>query len=151
MHCQSDAVPALHRRTVRLRKAPTVAAALVVVLSATAGIAQADPTPANGPIPTIDSDGTYEVGTEIGPGTYSSPGPVGDSPCFWKRLDGSTVVDSALSKKPQVVQIGSDDSAFKTDHCQPWQKLDCAASCLPAAENPHDVVGELRSFLASHQ
>ena len=116
-----------------------------------AGTAQADPTPADGPRTTIDSDGTYAVGTEIAPGTYSSAGPVEDSACYWKRLNGSTVVDNALSRKPQVVQIDSGDTAFKTDHCQPWQKLDCAASCPPAQAAPHDVVGELRGFLAAHQ
>ena len=107
MYCKPDDVPALHRRAVRLRKAPTVTAALVVAMCGTAGIAQADPIPADGPRTTIDSDGTYAVGTEIAPGTYSSAGPVEDSACYWKRLNGSTVVDNALSKKSQVVQIDS--------------------------------------------
>lgn len=101
-------------------------------MCAAGGIAQADPTPADGPRTTIDSDGTYSVGTEIAPGTYSSAGPVGESACYWKRLNGGDVVDNALSSKPQVVEIGPGDTAFKTDGCQPWQKLDCAASCLPA-------------------
>lgn len=150
MYHESDGVAALHRRAVRLRTAPTVTTALIVALCGTAGVAQADPTPADGPRTTIDSDGTYGVGTEIAPGTYSSAGPVGDSACYWKRLNGSTVVDDALSKKPQVVQIDSVDTAFQTDHCKAWQKLDCAASCPPAAQASHDVVGELRGFLASH-
>ena len=146
MYYESDGVRALH-----LRKAPSVAAALVIAMSGTAGIAQADPAPADGPATTISSDGTYAVGSEIAPGTYSSAGPVGGTPCYWKRLSGSTVVDNALSKKPQVVQIDSGDTAFKTDECQPWQIVDCAASCLLDGEAPHDLVGELRSFLASHQ
>jgi hypothetical protein len=146
MYYESDGVPAMD-----LRKAATAIAALVVAMFGTAGIAQADPAPADGPRTTIDGDGTYAVGTDIAPGTYSSAGPVGDSACYWKRLNGSTVLDSALTKKPQVVQIGADDSAFKTVNCQPWQTVDCAPSCLPAEEAPHDVVGELRSFLASHQ
>jgi hypothetical protein len=132
-----------------MHKTPAVAAALVVAMSSTATIAHADPAPADAPRTTIDSDGTYAVGTEIAPGTYSSVGPVGESTCYWKRLNGSNVVDSALSKKPQVVQIDSADTAFKTYNCQPWQKLDCAASCPPAAAPPHDVVGELRNFLAA--
>jgi hypothetical protein len=134
-----------------MRNATSIAAALVIAMSGTAGIAEADPAPADGQTTTINSDGTYTVGSEIAPGTYSSAGPVGDTPCYWKRLNGSTVVDNALSKKPQVVQIDSDDTAFKTDECQPWQIVDCAASCLPAGEALHDLVGELRSFLASHQ
>jgi hypothetical protein len=129
-------------------KAPTVTVALVVAMCGTAAIAYADPTPPDGPRATIDADGTYAIGTEITPGTYSSAGPVGDSACYWKRVSGTNVVDNALSRKPQVVQIDSDDKSFKTDHCQPWQKLDCAASCTPAEPAPHDVVGELRGFLA---
>jgi hypothetical protein len=133
-----------------MRNAASVTAALVIAMSGTAGIAQADPAPADGPTTTINGDGTYAVGSDIAPGTYSSAGPVGDSPCYWKRLNGSTVVDNALSKKPQVVQIDSGDTTFETDDCQPWQRLDCALNCA-AEPAPHDVVGELRDFLASHQ
>jgi hypothetical protein len=133
---KSDSLPALHRRAVRLSKAPSVTAALVVAMCSTAGIAQADPTPADGPRTTINSDGTYAVRTEIAPGTYSSAGPVGDKACYWKRLNGSTLVDNALSEKPQVVQTGSGDTAFVTDYCEPWQKLDCAASCCPPTMRP---------------
>jgi isoaspartyl peptidase/L-asparaginase-like protein (Ntn-hydrolase superfamily) len=151
MYDKSDSLLALHRRAVRLSRAPSVTAALVAAMCGTAGIAQADPTPADGPGSTINSDGTCAVGTEIAPGTSRSAGSVRDKACYWKRLNGSTIVDNALSRKPQVVQIGSGDTAFMTDYCQPWQKLDCAASCLPANDAPDDVVGELRSFLASHQ
>jgi hypothetical protein len=129
-------------------KAPAVIVALVVSMCGTAAIAHADPTSPDGPRTTIDTDGTYRIGTDIAPGTYGSAGPVGDSACYWKRVSGTSVVDNALSRKPQVVQIDSGDMSFKTDHCQPWQKLDCAASCPPAEPAPHDVVGELRSFVA---
>ena len=131
-------------------KKSTIAAALIAAMCGSAGIAHADPTLPDGPRTTIDGDGTYAVGTEIAPGTYSSAGPVGESACYWKRLNGSTVVDDALSKKSQVVQIDSGDSAFKTDRCQPWQMVDCPASCSPAEETPHDVIDGLRSFLASY-
>src|SRR3954447_16960471 len=146
MYYESDGVPAMD-----LRKAATAIAALVVAMFGTAGVAQADLTLPDGARTTINADGTYAVGTEIAPGIYSSAGPVADSPCYWKRLNGTTVVDDALSKKPQVVQIGSGDTAFKTDRCQQWQMVDCAATCPLAEEDPHDVVGELRSFLASQQ
>lgn len=84
----------------------------------------------------------------MAPGTYSSAGPVGDSACYWKRVSGTNVVDNALSRKPQVVQIESGDKSFKTDLCQPWQKLDCAVTCPSTEPTSHDVVGELRSFVA---
>ncbi|ORB82612.1 hypothetical protein B1987_00600 [Mycobacterium kansasii] len=90
-----------------------------------ADVAAADPQPAppSAPKTTIDHDGTYTVGTDIAPGTYSSAGPVGNGTCYWKRLgnpDGA-LLDNALSKKPQVVQIQPTDKAFKTSGCQPWQ------------------------------
>ncbi len=71
----------------------------------------------------MDHDGTYVVGTDILPGTYSSAGPVGNGTCYWKRMgnpDGA-LIDNALSKKPQVVQIEPTDKAFRTTGCQPWQ------------------------------
>ena len=131
-------------------KSTAVAAAALIALSwgAAAGLAGADPPapppgPAPGPAPgpppgpqapgpktTIDHDGTYAVGTDIVPGTYTSAGPLDKGVCYWKRLgpgdDGKQLVDNAMSKKPQVVRIDPTDKAFKTDGCQPWQKDDSA-------------------------
>jgi len=111
-----------------------IAAAVLVLTGggAAAGIARADPPapppgPPPGPERTIDHDGTYVVGTDIAPGTYSSAGPVAGGTCYWKRmssLNGRDIVDNAMSLKPQVVQIDPGDKAFKTDGCQPWQKTD---------------------------
>ncbi|GBE68105.1 hypothetical protein MFM001_45670 [Mycobacterium sp. MFM001] len=82
------------------------------------------------PKTTIDHDGKYVVGTDIAPGVYTSAGPVNKGACYWKRLgagdNGSEILDSAMTKKPQVVQIEASDKAFKTDGCQPWQKNDSA-------------------------
>ncbi|MDT7765931.1 MAG: hypothetical protein QOC63_5351, partial [Mycobacterium sp.] len=33
----------------------------------------------------MNADGTYTVGKDIQPGTYSSAGPVGNGACYWKR------------------------------------------------------------------
>ncbi len=115
------------------------AATLVVVACGPlSGIASADPPvpPSPGPLPgppasgpaaaapqtAMDHDGTYAVGADITPGTYSSPGPVTDSTCYWKRVgsDGNTV-DNAMTKKAQVVQIDASDKSFKTTGCQAWQ------------------------------
>lgn len=115
------------------------AAALTIVgWLAAAGVAGADPDPVPSPAPTpapgapapagspkttIDHDGVYNVGTDIAPGTYSSAGPVGTGTCYWKRTgnpDGA-LVDNAMTKKPQVVQILPTDKTFKTSGCQPWQ------------------------------
>jgi hypothetical protein len=129
-------------------KAAPVAAIFVVAgvmlagSAAPAGVAGADPqpTPSPGPKTTIDHDGTYTVGTDIAPGTYSSAGPVGNGTCYWKRLgnpDGA-LIDNALSKKPQVVQIDPTDKAFKTTGCQPWQ---ATPDATPPADVPGPVAG----------
>jgi hypothetical protein len=127
-------------------KSTAIATAALIVLSwgVAGGLASADPPapppgPAPGPSPgpqaagpktTIDHDGTFAVGTDIVPGTYSSAGPIGNGTCYWKRVagdDGKQLVDNAMSKKPQVVRIDPTDKAFKTDGCQPWEKNDAAS------------------------
>ncbi|GFG65157.1 hypothetical protein MKUB_26470 [Mycobacterium kubicae] len=123
--------------------ARTAAVALVLAgyAAGSAGFASADPAPTPPPAPktTIDHDGTFAVGTEIAPGTYSTAGPVGNGTCYWKRLgnpDGA-LIDNSLSKKPQTVQIEATDKAFKTDGCQPWQITDAPAP----AELPGPAAG----------
>jgi hypothetical protein len=113
--------------------------------AASAGVAGADPDPSPppGPKTTIDKDGTYAVGSDIAPGTYSSAGPVENGTCYWKRLgnpDGN-LIDNALSKKPQVVQIDPTDKSFKTSGCQPWQLTPDATP--PANTPPPGVQGTL--------
>jgi hypothetical protein len=119
-----------------------LAAALVLAGSASGGIASADPTPAPpppGPKTTIDADGTYAVGKDIQPGTYSSAGPVGDGACYWKRSNGTDIVDNALSKKAQIVQIEPTDTSFTTNECQAWQLTD-----QPVPQSgPGDLMGAL--------
>jgi hypothetical protein len=121
-------------------KSTAIAAAALIALSwgAAAGLASADPPapppgpapgpPGPGPKTTIDHDGTYAVGTDIVPGTYTSAGPIGSGVCYWKRLgdDAKQPIDNAMSKKPQVVKIDPTDKTFKTDGCQAWQKNDAA-------------------------
>lgn len=131
-----------------VRSKPTaVAAAVLIVMGcgAAAGVASADPpgplpgppappappgAPAQaGPKTVIDHDGTYMVGTDVIPGTYTSGGPVEGRTCYWKRLsspNSSDIIDNAMTKKPQVVLIDPTDKAFKTDGCQPWQRSDTA-------------------------
>ncbi|WP_231974717.1 hypothetical protein [Mycobacterium sp. E1747] len=99
--------------------------------------------PGPGPKTTIDKDGIYNVGSDIAPGIYSSGGPVNNGTCYWKRTgnpDGN-IIDNAMSKKPQVVQIDPTDKAFKTSGCQPWQLTPDAA--LPPTTPPAGVQGTL--------
>jgi hypothetical protein len=125
----------------------TKAAGAVVILAGcvvATGTAYADPPPPPGPKTTIDADGTYTVGKDIEPGVYSSAGPVGDGACYWKRVNGSDIVDNALSKKPQTVQIEPTDTAFTTNECQSWQKTDGA---LPAQPGPGELLGQLGQLI----
>jgi hypothetical protein len=119
-----------------------VAAAVVLVGSAaSAATAEADPVPAPPPAPktTIDADGTYAVGKDIQPGTYSSAGPVGDGACYWKRVNGTDIVDNALSKKAQIVRIEPTDTSFTTRECQAWQQTDAPVP----VQGPGDLLGQL--------
>ncbi|WP_459953525.1 hypothetical protein, partial [Mycobacterium avium] len=110
----------------------------------------ASPSPSASPAPapaapktTIDKDGIYAVGTDIAPGVYSSGGPVGNGTCYWKRMgnpDGA-VIDNAMTKKPQVVQIDPGDKSFKTSGCQPWQLTPDAVP--PPSAPPAGVQGTL--------
>jgi hypothetical protein len=109
-----------------IRTAAVAAAIVLVGAAASTATAHADPAPAPPPAPktTIDADGTYTVGKDIQPGVYSSAGPVGDGACYWKRVNGTNIVDNAMSKKAQIVQIDPTDTAFTTNQCQPWQLTD---------------------------
>jgi hypothetical protein len=129
-----------------------VASAVLVFAGccASTATAYADPAPAPGPKSTIDHDGTYTVGTDIAPGTYSSAGPVGNGACYWKRLNGNNIVDNAMSKKSQVVQIDPTDTTFKTSGCQQWQPTDCMPGCAPAPVNPADVLGQIGRLFGPH-
>ncbi len=82
------------------------------------------PPPPPGPKTTIDTNGTYVVGTDIVPGTYRTSGGSG---CYWARLrslDTGDVIDNNVSDGPQVVQILPSDAAFVTRGCGAWQKAD---------------------------
>ncbi len=98
------------------------------------------------PLTSIDGDGTYRVGVDIVPGTYSSPGPITDGVCYWKRTSAGELVDNALTKKPQVVQIKADDTTFTTNDCQTWQLTDAKP---PPQPGPQDLLGQLGSFIGS--
>ena len=127
---------------------PAAVAAAVVLALGAAGVAHAEPGPPAPPPPApktaIDADGTYAVGTQIVPGTYSSAGPIENGACYWKRTSGDKMVDNALTKKPQVVQIEPGDTSFTTNDCQPWQLTDAPP---PPEPGPGQVLGQLGSFL----
>ncbi len=86
------------------------------------------PTVANAEPPTaVEEDGTYAVGVDIAPGIYGTAGPVEGEVCYWKRLGslhGNDILDNAMTKQPQVVEVAATDKAFMTSGCQPWLQTD---------------------------
>lgn len=108
-----------------------------------------DPTEAEGPAPgplNTFGDGTYAVGTEVLPGVYQSAGPIEGGVCYWKRVNAGGLVENAMTKKPQTVQIQAGDTAFTTNDCQDWQKTDAPP---PPPPNPADVLGPLGALIGA--
>ena len=111
--CGSSQTPATLTSTLEITK--------TVVVTATP--------PPFAPKTTMETDGTYRVGTDIVPGTYRSAGPrpQGEPDCYWARLDSldpDHIIKNDISADPQEVTIESSDTAFETRNCQPWQKTD---------------------------
>jgi hypothetical protein len=101
-----------------------------------------------GPKLTIDTDGTYLVGTDILPGVYRTTGGFGGSNCYWARLNSlntSDIINNNNSSGPQVVEILSSDRAFLTENCEPW-KLASAAPSAAVAAPPVSQGGALTSL-----
>lgn len=74
--------------------------------------------------PGFDGDGTYVVGTDIQPGTYTSGGDY----CYWARLkdlDGSfdSIITNHASAGRTTVNIKRSDAAFETTMCNRWVKV----------------------------
>ncbi len=106
----------------------TVTSTLQPVITKTVTVTYPPPPP---PVPktTMETDGTYRVGTDIVPGTYRSAGrsDEGESDCYWARLNSlnpTHIIDNNISTGPQVVAIQPSDVAFLTHSCQVWQKTD---------------------------
>lgn len=68
------------------------------------------------PNPNSFGTGTYEVGVDIQPGRYRSPG--GES-CYWARLaeDQSDIIDNNLSSGPSVFTVVESDGFVELNRC----------------------------------
>ncbi|CAA0126720.1 Uncharacterised protein [Mycolicibacterium vanbaalenii] len=147
----------------RPTKTAALAAAVLTGCLITAAPAQAEPAPPPSPAPdssdssgapdssaaaktTIDTDGSYAVGTEIVPGVYQSAGPIDDGACYWKRTAGDEMVDNALTKKPAFVEILPTDTTFSTSDCQTWQLTNAP---MPPQPGPGDLLGQLTGLVGS--
>lgn len=83
-------------------------------------------TPASAPITSGLSapfeDGTFIVGTDIGPGTWKADG--GDL-CYWERLTGFSggfddIIANSASEGAQIVTIAASDVGFSSQRCGTW-------------------------------
>jgi hypothetical protein len=68
------------------------------------------------------SDGTWEVGTEVRPGTYRA---IAEPGCSWSRLGEpemglEQVIGSGHGSGPQLVTVGKRDVAFRSSGCGRW-------------------------------
>lgn len=64
---------------------------------------------------TVFTTGTYEVGVDIRPGRYRSPGGTG---CYWARLDeDQEITDNNLSDGPTVFDVRESDEFVELNRC----------------------------------
>ncbi|MCV7417587.1 hypothetical protein [Mycolicibacterium litorale] len=135
--------------------AGALASAAVAVAVAAPALADPEPAPPPpappAPASTIDKDGTYKVGVDIMPGTYTAAAPA-ETACYWKRVgaDGK-LLDNALTKKPASVRIEPTDASFTTNDCQTWQLSACGTACPPPPPppGPLEILGQLTPMLGN--
>ena len=76
------------------------------------------------------SDGTYEVGVDIIPGTYTTSGD-SLSTCRWRRLSDFTwnsgVIIEVVASGTKIVTVTESDKGFASIGCGKWERLDIEA------------------------
>ena len=70
-------------------------------------------------------DGTYEIGSEVKPGTYRTAKKMTD--CYWERSTkgGDIIANNFVGNAPAgvTVRIRSTDGGFKSDNCGTWTRV----------------------------
>jgi len=79
------------------------------------------------------TNGIFEVGVDVRPGTYRTR--TGSGGCYFARLKGfggsvDEILASGATNAPAVVTILPTDKGFQSDHCAPW-----TANVSPIARN----------------
>ena len=66
-------------------------------------------------------DGTWLVGAEIAPGTWTA---TGGSTCFWERLSGfgGQIEDVIASDSTRTVTVAATDLGFRSRRCGTWTR-----------------------------
>jgi hypothetical protein len=105
-----------------MRPTLLIAAVVVGAIGSPGPVAASPPRP----VPFMEHDGTYVVGTDIRPGLYLTRGASGAGTCAWSRLSSiandhaSNVIDHGESNDAQYALIAPTDAAFDTRGCQEW-------------------------------
>jgi len=87
-------------------------------------------------------DGSYRVGSEIGPGVYVAF-QAGSQSCNWQRFDGDDdwLGTNFTSSGRTVAKIDASDSRFVTKNCTGWTPLQATSANATAFGNGINVVG----------
>jgi hypothetical protein len=97
--------------------------------AAAAAPAPPPPSPANVSVPgrtmTAFGDGTWQIGVDIAPGTYSTAGSA-DADCYYAlrtALTGGDTQSSTISPGPATVVLTESDGWFETFGCAAWNRV----------------------------
>lgn len=81
-------------------------------------------TPPPGPVAEF-SDGLFQVGQDVQPGTYRTQGPNGKNAggCYWTRTAPSgAVIQNGVVNEPGTISVKSGES-IDSAGCLPWRRL----------------------------
>ncbi|MCY0934727.1 hypothetical protein [Streptomyces sp. H34-S4] len=89
--------------------------------------------------PAIKGSGTFQVGSDVKPGTYRSTGNAVDDNCYWERAKDSkdeaeSLIDNDNAIGSTYVTILATDKIFKSEGCKGWTLVDPKATGTPKAE-----------------
>ncbi|MBZ4319022.1 hypothetical protein [Streptomyces huiliensis] len=84
----------------------------------------------------ISGSGTFQVGSDVKPGTYRSVGNKESGNCYWERAKGSKGDPDSIIANDNVtgssyVTIKADDKIFKSQGCKGWERVPAKADGAP--------------------
>ena len=108
-----------------------------------------EPAATTGPTPSTTSepgfgDGTWIVGTDVGPGIYAA---AGGTLCYWSRLSGfggslGEIIANEVGGGRTVVTIAPEDKGFETTGCGDWRPVFEVTAPLSAIPEGTWLVGD---------
>jgi hypothetical protein len=109
----------------------TVTSLVTVTVTATESASTMAPAPAPAPAPvsdTIPGVGTFRVGADVQPGTYTSTPSRSGFNCWGYRLSAlshtpASQLEVQYGEGPVYITILPSDVAFKSEGCTTWQKV----------------------------